>query len=467
LAFGGTAVNKQVKGGLKPGDARCAAPSVQQIIDRDGDNPPAWYRENSYEFLGDENLTVDRYFTQEYHDLEMERMWSRVWQMACREEEIPEVGDNMVYDIGDWSFIIVRDAENSIKAFKNACLHRGTQLRAEDGSVTQFRCPFHGWTWNLDGSLKEIPCRWDFPKVIDEAFHLPEVKVGTWGGFVFINPDENCQPFEDYLGVLPQQMKLWPLQDRAIVANVRKVIRCNWKVTQEAFMESYHVLATHPQALAYLGDANSQYDIWGDHVSRQLNTQAVASPHLGEAVSQQAIADAMLMDLGHAGEGNLLRVPDGMTARQVIAKGVQDSLGPALGTDLSHLTISETLDTIEYFLFPNFHPWANITVPLVYRFRPNGNDPDSSIMDVLVMRPCAKDRPRPEPAPLHILRDDELFSDAPELGGLGAVFDQDTSNLERLQIGLKAAKKPGITLGNYQEARIRHIHQTLDKYLAG
>ncbi|MGE0664935.1 MAG: Rieske 2Fe-2S domain-containing protein [Sphingomonadales bacterium] len=451
----------------QPGEARCPGPSAQDIIDADGQEVPAVLRQQSYRFLGDDDIPTERYTSRAFHDAEVEKMWRRVWQYACREEEIPEPGDYVEYGIAHLSFLVVRTEAGDIKAFVNSCLHRGTQLRPSDsvGSVPRFRCPFHGWTWNLDGSLKEIPCRWDFPKVSDDGFRLPEAKVGTWGGFVFINPDPDCGPFEDYLGVLPEQMKLWPLEDRVIVANVRKVIRCNWKVTQEAFMESYHVLATHPQALAYLGDANSQYDIWDDHVSRQLNTQAVASPHLGE-VSQQVIADAMLMDLGHAGEGNMLQVPDGMTARQVIARGVQESLGPALGTDLSHLTISETLDTIEYFLFPNFHPWANITVPLVYRFRPNGDDPNSSIMDILIMRPCPKDGPRPEPAPLHVLGDGEMFSDAPELGGLGPVFDQDTSNLERVQVGLKAARKPGITLGNYQEARVRHIHQTLDKYLA-
>ena len=90
-------MNKQVKGGLKPGDARSIGPSVQQIIDRDGDNPPEWFHSEEWTYQGDENLTVDRYISQDYHNLEMERMWSRVWQMACREEELPEVGDHVVY----------------------------------------------------------------------------------------------------------------------------------------------------------------------------------------------------------------------------------------------------------------------------------------------------------------------------------------------------------------------------------
>jgi phenylpropionate dioxygenase-like ring-hydroxylating dioxygenase large terminal subunit len=457
---------------MKPGDARCPGPSAQDIIARDGQEVPAALTETSYRFLGDEDLPVERYTSRTFHDLEMERMWSRVWQYACREEEIPEAGDNLVYEIGDHSLIVVRTGDGDIRAYHNACLHRGTQLRPGGeseglvGNASQFRCPFHGWTWNLDGSLKEIPCRWDFPHVADEDFHLPEARVGVWGGFVFVNMDPDCMPLQDYLDVLPEQMRPWPLEDRYIVANVRRVVRCNWKVAQEAFMESYHLMATHPQAVGYIGDANSQYDIWGDRVSRQLNPQAVPSPHLGDGVTEQMVVDAMLEDMGHAGEAKSIPVPEGATARQVIAAGVHEAMAAATGADISQLSISETLDTIEYFLFPNFHPWANITVPIVYRFRPNGNDPDSSIMDVLLLRPCPKGQPRPEPAPLNVLREDQPFSDAPELGALGVVFDQDTSNMERVQRGLKATRKKGVTLGNYQEARVRQIHQTIDKYIS-
>ena len=459
-------MNKQVKGGLKPGDARSVGPSVQQIIDRDGDNPPEWFHSEEWTYQGDENLTVDRYISQDYHNLEMERMWSRVWQMACREEEIPEVGDNVVYDIGSWSFIVVRSDDNTIKAFKNACLHRGTQLRAEDGSVTQFRCPFHGWTWNLDGSLKEIPCRWDFPKVTDEEFRLPEVKVARWGGFVWINMDENAGPLEEWLEVLPKHFANWPLENRYTAVHVQKVLPANWKATQEAFAEAYHVVEAHSQAMPVTGDANTQYDLYGDRISRLYTQPGVTSPHL-PSLSEQEMANIMMQSPRLKERGGALPLKPGETARSRYVQALRKDLEDRFGADLSALSTTEILDNIEYFLFPNFHPWANITVPLVYRFRPNGNDPDSSIMDILILRPCPKDGPRPEPAPLHILGEHEMFSDAPELGGLGPVFDQDTSNLERLQVGLKAARKPGITLGNYQEARVRHIHQTLDKYLAG
>ena len=93
--------------------------------------------------------------------------------MACREEEIPQVGDTLVYDIVDASLLIVRTAPDEIRAFHNSCLHRGTQLRAGPGHVAELRCPFHGFTWNLDGSFREMPCSWDFPHV-----EVPSASVG-------------------------------------------------------------------------------------------------------------------------------------------------------------------------------------------------------------------------------------------------------------------------------------------------
>ncbi len=101
-----------------------------------------------------------------------------------------------------------------------------------------FACPFHGWSWNLDGSLKEIPCECDFSTVDPCETHLPEVKLGRWGRFIFINPDENAEPLEDFLGDLSEQFSLLPYENRYKSAHVAKILRCNWKVAQEAFSEA-------------------------------------------------------------------------------------------------------------------------------------------------------------------------------------------------------------------------------------
>jgi hypothetical protein len=143
------------------------------------------------------------------------------------------------------------------------------------------------------------------------------------------------------------------------------------------------------------------------------------------------------------------------------------SLRDRIGRDFSHITDAEALDGIEYFLFPNFMPWAGFLTPLVYRFRPNGNDPDSCVIDIMLLDPVPDNGPRPSPAPTRYLGEGETFADAPELGYLGRILNQDGATFGRIQRGLHASVKPGVTLARYQESRIRHFHATLDAYLTG
>jgi nitrite reductase/ring-hydroxylating ferredoxin subunit len=460
-------MNQQDTKALKPGEARSTGPTVQEILDRDGDNPPAHLREQSYEYLGSEDLTVDRYISPDYAELEAERMWTRVWQMACREEEIPDIGDHIVYDIVDWSFIVVRTGATEIKAYYNSCLHRGTQLRPSgvEGNADQFRCPYHGWTWSLEGALIDQPCDWDFPHTKDKDFSLPQVQLGTWGGFVFINMDEDCEPLEDYLGVLPDHFTTWPLENRFMSANVRRYLPCNWKVAQEAFIESYHVVETHAQAMPMTGDANTQYDTWGDKVSRLYTLSGIPSPHIEDPLTDAEIATLLMAGVGNNPMDGELVLGEGETARTVYTAALKDGLKDQYGADLSKLATTEVLDPIEYFLFPNFFPWFNFALPLVYRFRPDGHDPDKCIMDVMLLHPVPDQGPRPDPSPLRVLGPDDPFTDAPELDQISPIFEQDVANMPRVQKGMKTARK-GLTLGNYQEIRLRHMHQTLDRYLA-
>ena len=218
--------------------------------------------------------------------------------MACHEDDIPDVGDYLVYELAHLSYLVVRVAEDEFKAYHNACLHRGRLLRQEDGKKARdLRCAFHGWTWNLDGSLKEIPCQWDFPYVNPDEQSLPEVKAARWGGFVFINPDPDAEPFEEFVGDLESHFTLLPYEKRYKEAHVAKVLRCNWKVAQEAFMEAYHVVATHPQILAGICDANSKYDVFGniragDHAERRAQPAPLERAAGGAAARHEPLQDA-------------------------------------------------------------------------------------------------------------------------------------------------------------------------------
>jgi nitrite reductase/ring-hydroxylating ferredoxin subunit len=408
--------------------------------------------------LPDVKVPISQFTSQEFHDLEMEKLWPRVWQMACREEEIPEVGDHIIYEIGKYSVIVVRTDEG-IKAHHNACLHRGRRLRDRDGSVGQFTCPFHGFTWNLDGTLKFIPSRWDFPDIEDEKFCLPGAHVGTWGGWVFINMSkEEPESLMDFLGVLPDHFKIWAPENCYTSAHVAKIMKANWKVVQEAFMEAFHVIMTHPQLLPGIGDENSQYDVWGN-ISRAITPNGTPSPHLSYVPSQQDMFDAVSdrrMDAPPIAE-----VPEGMTARSMSAAGARMMLDGLVDREVSD---AELADSIYYSVFPNFHPWCTFN-RIQYRFRPYGDDPDRSIMECYYLSPFKGDRP--EPAKTTWLDEDQDWTEASELGMLGRVFNQDTMNLPNVQIGLHATQAEEPVFARYQETKIRHFHYLLDKWVNG
>ena len=192
------------------GELRSSGTSYQELLDLEQVDVPDSLRANTMAYMGSENLSVDRYISREFHELEKKKLWPKVWQMACREEDIPNVGDYIVYDVTDYSFIIVRSAENEIKSFYNTCLHRGRALRDKNGNDSYFRCPFHGFTWNLDGTLRFSPSKWDFEHFLKGDTNLDQTRLDTWGGFVFINMDDNCISLSDYLGVIPEHFERWP-----------------------------------------------------------------------------------------------------------------------------------------------------------------------------------------------------------------------------------------------------------------
>ncbi len=436
---------------------RSAGISYQELISRDVVPPPRTLTLEGRLDAAPTSVPVRRYSTQAFHDLEMRNLWPKVWQMACREEEIPEVGDYTTYEIGDFSIIVVH-TQQGFRAHHNVCRHRGRRLCDADGHAASFICPFHGFSWNIDGSLRSVTSEWDFPQIDKKNFDLNAVLCDSWGGWVFINMDLNAAPLADFLGDLPAHFAVWEPENRYIEAHVAKVMSCNWKACQEAFMEAFHVIHTHPQILVGIGDENSQYDAWGNF-SRAITPNATPSPHLRFKPSEQEMFDSVTMR--YLDQPSMGEVPDGMTARAMMAAGARMALQPIVGEDtpISDACLS---DSIYYTLFPNFHPWGGYN-RITYRFRPYKNHFDKSVMECYYMSPFAGERPAP--AKIHWLEEDQPWTDAPELGALAKVFTQDTFNLPKVQIGLAAAQFDEIVLANYQETKIRHFHQLLKQYI--
>lgn len=438
-------------------DDRSQGISYQELLDGDIVQPSAPLRLESNPHIPLVSVPVTRYTSREFHELEMQKLWPRVWQMACREEEIPNIGDHLVYEIGRFSILVVRTREG-IQAHHNVCRHRGRRLVDHPGNASSFICPFHGFSWNLDGSLRGVTSEWDFPHVNKPKLTLTPVRCETWGGWAFINMDMNAEPLADFLGDFTDQFDVWNPEQRYIEAHVGKIMSCNWKACQEAFMEAFHVVATHPQILVGIGDENSQYDAW-DNFSRAITPNGTPSPHLRFDPSQAELLDAVNMRYLDSPEGP--EIPDGMTARNFMAEMARGAMRQMVGAEVE-IPDSDVMDSIYYTVFPNFHPWGGCN-RITYRFRPWQDRHDKSLMECYYMSPFKGDRP--DPAPLHLLEEDEPWTNAPELGLLAKVFTQDTFNLPKVQIGLEAAQYDEILLARYQETKIRHFHHLLSKFV--
>jgi len=303
---------------------------------------------------------------------------------------------------------------------------------------------------------------------------LPEGEVGRWGGYIFLREEPGGPSLDEFLAPLPDHFTRWRHEDCTTVVWVAKEVPANWKVVAEAFMEAWHTLVTHPQILPFTGDCNSAYWTWGDHVNVNLVPFGVLSPHLNAAgKSEQWIVDEFIKYNGRssdnydpAGDPYAVTVPEGQSAREALGAALRKLYAEQTGYDHESATDAELLDALVYNVFPNFAPWGGFMPNIVYRWRP-GQTPDTCLMEVRVLSRVKKGDAVPRGVPMHLLGPDEPWTAALELGGLGAVFEQDMANLPFVQQGLHASKNGKVQLGNYQEIRIRQFHRTLDKYISG
>jgi phenylpropionate dioxygenase-like ring-hydroxylating dioxygenase large terminal subunit len=431
--------------------------TYQQLLDADTHPVPPVLRLQSPMDFGDEDVSIERFISREWAEKEVKYLWKRVWQYTCREEEIPEPGDYYKYDIAGMSFLVVRTPSRDVRAFPNACLHRGRMLKEYDGRASELRCAFHGFCWDLDGKLKDIPARWDFKYIEDDEFALPSLPVGRWGGFIFINPDRDCEPFDDFIADMRSQFERWKPETLYIESHTAKIAPANWKIAQEAFCEAYHVNATHPQILMSLGDTNSQVDVWRN-CARVITPGGTFSPLLLDSPPTQEQQLRYGLDLREGDE--VPKIPEGMSVRAFRAERVREMLRPRAGKRADEYCDAELVDSIDYTVFPNFHPWGAFN-GIVYRFRPNGTDHRSSIMECIMLAPFEGERP--PPAKIYWLASDEPWSS--RLGFLGKVFEQDFFNMPKVQLGLESTYKPGVSLASYQESKVRWLHHRLGEFV--
>lgn len=443
---------------LDVGDRRI---TYQDVLDQDTKEVPKHIRQESRGSFDFDTASIDVYISREWHEREKEKLWKKVWQLACREEHIPEVGDHIVYEIAGLSYLVIRSSPNEIRAYPNACLHRGRQLKDYPGRCAEIRCAFHGMTWELNGDLKRIPAAWEFEHVDPADFKLPQASVGTWAGFVFINPDPDAESLESYLSDLPQHFEKWDFENRYVEAHVSKKLRCNWKIAQEAYMECWHAATTHPQTVPYAAFGVCQIDCY-DNFARFITPSEVVGPMTPwDPTTEQMLRATLDIRDDEMFPAELM---EGETARSFVARTTREKWRALIGDRIDEWADCELVDNLTYTVFPNMMPWGGVH-KICYRFRPNGDDHRSCIMDVFYISPFVGERP--SPAEEIKLGFDDPFSGVPQLAMVGNILDQDVFNMEKVQYGLETATKQTVTLASYQEDNLKWMRQLLARYVEG
>jgi glycine betaine catabolism A len=208
---------------------------------------------------------------------ELDAFWYARWIAVAREEETPASGDYRMVTIGSQSIFIVRTDDGSLRAFHNTCRHRGSILcPAPQGSFARQRivCPYHAWTYDLDGRLIATPRRMPTPDFAFEKFPLFAVAVASWGGFVFVNlAGRKAPPLAGSLGHLPARFERYGLEGLRIGKRIVADVRANWKLLCENFSECFHCPPVHPE-LCRIVTAYREAGAWG--LARDARGGAVA-----------------------------------------------------------------------------------------------------------------------------------------------------------------------------------------------
>ncbi len=427
-----------------------------------------------YRITEPDRIPAERYYDQEFYDLECERFWPHVWQMACRLEEIPEPGDYVEYSNVGQSVIVVRNAKGGVNAFQNACRHRGVQLVQKRGNVRNgFTCPFHGWCYDMEGANTFVysPDHFRDENLDPAELNLVPCRVDTWGGCAFINHDNDAPPLRESLEPFATNMDAFNADQMRTEWWESTILPVNWRLALGAFIEGYHVLTTHPQLIP-----PGTRDREGSYAPSRPDIE-YASRYAGTADSKTQVENFLyfLRNL-HIGMNGMVSetelaiaerlssadFPDPATASRDYTHMIYAAItewGNETGVpvpDFNHI-IEKGIHSGTWYAFPNFFLQPIFTSSPQYRVRPLG--PEETLFEVWNLTPYAPGEAPPTPEePTPMAPDDPRWPIIPL---------QDFSNLPRQQRGLHAKGFEYMRLAKGVEAMISNVERLVDGYIAG
>jgi len=429
--------------------------------------------DNPWPVRADGFVPKERYTTDAFAALEFERLWSKVWQVAGREEELSRAGDFIVYEIGDESVLLVRGDDGEIRGFHNTCLHRGTRLAHDTGTFDDgcIQCPYHAWQYALDGRLTRVVDREEFTNLADDL-RLHAVRVECFGGFVFVNLDADAEPLVEFLDPLPGLLAPYHLDRMRLRGYRTTIIDANWKAVVDAFNEGYHVQGLHPQILPWTDDVSIAYEPLGRHAHygrlpgarRELRP----SPRLGLAPGEYdegAILAGLVAGLGGAFLGDERAAVDelrasGPPAGQTLLQAYQLrrlDLLRGRGVDVNGFGPEQMTSAEDVHWFPNMVGPIYPGSALLFRVRPYGHDPHRSVKDTWVLE-------WPADGAEWRMPERRFYADWHERNW-GTITEQDYTNLAEVQRGMRSSGCEGLWLNPRQEGNILQMHHVIDRYL--
>ncbi|WP_425407875.1 aromatic ring-hydroxylating oxygenase subunit alpha [Hyphococcus sp.] len=423
--------------------------------------------------IGLDVVDPERYYTRDYMQKEWRSLWPRVWLLAGVTPDIKEPGDFTVFTHGHEEFIIVRQDDGGVKAFYNACPHRGNRVcLTEQGSVPKFACPFHGWQFHCDGKLAKITDEETFdPELIKHRPGLTEVRCDIVGGLIFINIDGEAPPLKEWIGLPEGYIENYEIEQMNAVRHVRSEWKANWKTGVDAFYETYHLPHIHPQTQGVMEDF-SQIDLYPNGFSRMIVPIGVKSHRVKDQDTIDPYQQHMMQEAGIDPE-----TFDGKPAevREAIQKAKRKR-GKKFGLDYyDKLTDGQLSDSWATGFFPNVQIGMHPEGVFIMRFIPHASDPERFYYDNITMLRHVEDPGYTTPAWMGLPEGTDVTGEIrPEIEhvppdvkpDLGEVLDQDVELVAAVQQGVKSRGFKG-PLWCEQEDRLRHFHRELDRYISG
>lgn len=212
------------------------------------------------------------YLDPAWYEAERRAVFGKSWQLVGRTDQIAEPGDYFTFEVAKEPGIVVRDARGEIRALSNVCRHRASLLLSGSGRVKSVQCPYHAWTYDLSGKLAGAPeFEGAFGGWRKDEICLPRFEAVVWGPLVFVRLGDGAPSFSDWLGNIPGEIEAngHPFSRYRFLTRREYVVRCNWKVYIDNYLEGYHIPPVHPALFRELDYANYRVETFRFHSSQE------------------------------------------------------------------------------------------------------------------------------------------------------------------------------------------------------